>query len=73
MEINSQTLISVEVHPVDPGRGYEIMAAPRVHDEASILVLDWQSDAHDVVTSAEFARDMWNHFLIADLGPWIAP
>jgi hypothetical protein len=49
------------------------MTASKVHDEASILGLAWHGDAHDVVTSAELARDMWDHLFIANLGPWVIP
>ena len=67
VEVDSWTLVCVNVHPVNSCRRNEIMTAARIHDETSVLELDWHSDAHDVITASILSRDMRDNFLIAHL------
>ena len=48
------------------------MTTARVHDEASVLELDRQSDAHDIVTTTILSWNMRNHLLIAYLSSRVA-
>ena len=47
------------------------MTTSRVHDETSVLELDWHGDAHDVVTTSILSRNVRDNLLVTHLCPWV--